>query len=101
MELEIIPKGEFKLQVPVEDILEDINRLPLIRRFAVVKKILNDVQLLSRDELTPGQTRMVLDFLERVYELYSGSFNAPKSPKKGFLQTLRKLFKQIKHEKNI
>ena len=71
MEVVIVPKREFSITLPIDDIIEDINTMPLIERFAVISKLLNEIQLVNKHELTEEQKMIVLDFLKRTYELFS------------------------------
>ena len=71
MDVIIKPRGEIKFYMPVNDIVSDINELPLYDRFKVINKILKKVQLKNKNELSTEQTAIILNFLRRTYELYS------------------------------
>ncbi len=70
MEVIIQPKGEIKIQLPVKDIIDDINRQPLVQRFAVVAHLLNHIFLNEKQDLEPVQKVVIADFLRNTLEIF-------------------------------
>ena len=69
MQIEI--KGNIDAEVDVEQIINELNELPLMKRWQYIAKILNNVHLRNIDELEPGQKDLILNFLERNKKIYA------------------------------
>jgi hypothetical protein len=82
MEIEIILRGESKVEMPLNYIIDEINRQPLIKRFEVLKRMLNEVILADGDNIPIEHRAIILDFLQRHYEIFSRSLTPPEKSKK-------------------
>jgi hypothetical protein len=90
MEIEIILRGESKIQMPLEYIIDEINSQPLAKRFSLVSRMLNEIILTSCNSITIEQRAIIINFLLRYYEIYTGSFNEPVKSKKGLFSRIFK-----------
>jgi len=72
MEITIKPRGELSFDIPNDEIIEEINLMPLTKKWGFVAELLNEINLTDKQNLTDEQTAIILDFLRRTYELYSG-----------------------------
>jgi len=86
MEIEILLRGESKVEMPIEYIIDEINKQPLNQRFAVLRRMLNEVILCDINNITIGQRAIIIDFLQKYYEIFTGSFNSPKRNTKKFFK---------------
>ena len=73
MEVIIQPKGEIKINIPVKDIVDDINQQPLMQRFAVVAHLLNHIFLNDKQDLEQAQKAIIVDFLRNTLEIFENS----------------------------
>lgn len=71
MELIISPIGELKFEVPINLVIDDINRMPLIERFQVIAKLIGKIQLNDKEDLTIQQRAIIKDYLARSLEIFS------------------------------
>lgn len=93
MEINIVPRNEFVITMPIEHIVDDINKVPIKKRIKVIGKILSDVQLNDRQNLTEEDRVLILDYLAGVYAMYNERMETPKPPKRGLIATIFKLLK--------
>jgi len=72
MEINIPLKGEATINMAMEDIIDEINHLPLTKRFAYIGRILNELILTDQHDMTPEQRITIINFLESQYYNFTG-----------------------------
>ncbi len=70
MRIEVEIKGKIPLNLKIEDIIKEINKLRLIERWQIVAKILNNINLKDIEELEAYQLLMIRNFLETQNKYY-------------------------------
>jgi hypothetical protein len=54
----------FSTEIDSDEVIESLNNLPLKRRWGIVARILNQIQLDENHELEPQQRKVILSWLE-------------------------------------
>lgn len=71
MEFEIDPdKHKVIIDIHIDDIIDRMNKLDLLKRWQLICKILNHIEANEFEVLTTGQKIMILSFLEKNIKLY-------------------------------
>ncbi|OQY03227.1 MAG: hypothetical protein B6I20_05470 [Bacteroidetes bacterium 4572_117] len=62
--------GKIDVEIDADTIIKELNELDLIKRWAYVAKILNNIHLRDAESLAQGQKMVLHDFLQTHLKLY-------------------------------
>ena len=71
MEIEAVKViSKITINIDIDDLIKDLNQKPLLEKWVYIKKILDDLFLKNIEELKPGESKLIINFLETQLKFF-------------------------------
>ena len=71
MEIEAVKViSKITINIDIDDLIKDLNQKPLLEKWAYIKKILDNLFLKNIEELKPGESKLIINFLETQLKFF-------------------------------